>query len=401
MNVTLLVSGSIAAYKAAEIVRALKKKGANVQVAMSPSASKFITSLTLQTLSGNRVISDLFDEESEAEISHISIADSADVVLLAPATANVIAKAALGLADDIIGTTLLATKARVIVAPAMNVNMWQNQVTKENVAKLKARGLEFVEPCEGELACGWHGEGRLAEIDEIVGAVFREHSSELAGRHVIVSAGPTREPIDPIRFISNRSSGKMGYALAKVAAQKGAKVSLVSGPVALDPPSGVDLYKVNTAEEMNEKLRTLLSSSSYERCFLYMAAAVSDHRPKFTSTSKLKDFKNKDFELALAASADILADIGRDKERLHKNLTIIGFAAETAENEAQLEEFARKKLSSKYANFIVANNAGDSFEKETNSVIVVSETETKRFEQASKDVIAKNIIEVSTKSHVD
>lgn len=401
MNITLLVSGSIAAYKAAEIVRALKKSGANVHVGMSSSATKFITPLTLQTLSGNKVISDLFDEESEAEIGHIAIADSADVVLVAPATANVIAKAALGLADDVVGTTLLATKARVIFAPAMNVNMWQHTATIENVAKLKSRGVEFVEPSEGELACGWHGEGRLAEIQEIISAVFCEHSAELAGTHVIVSAGPTREPIDPIRFISNRSSGKMGYALAKVAAQKGAKVSLVSGPVTLELPSGVDLYQVSTAVEMDEKLRTLIASSLQDRCLLYMAAAVSDHRPKFASQTKLKDFKNKDFELSLVTSPDVLAGIGKEKDRLHKNLTIIGFAAETAENEAELEALARIKLESKFADFIIGNKASDSFEKETNQVIVVSERLTKKFESASKDLIAKNIIEATTRTDVN
>lgn len=396
MNITLLVSGSIAAYKSAELVRALVKKGANVQVAMTEGAKEFVTPLTLQTLSGKRVLTNLFDEEAEAEIGHITIADKADLVLLAPTTANVIAKAAHGLADDIVTTTLLATRARIIIAPAMNVNMWNNAATQENIETLKRRGVEFIDPESGELACGWEGEGRLAEIETIVDRVFCKNT--LDGTHVVVTAGPTREAIDPIRFVSNRSSGKMGYAIAKEAAKLGATVSLISGPVEIDAPAGVSLTQVTTADEMQKELEDILSNHKAGETTLYMAAAVSDHKPKVTANKKLKDFKNSDFNLEMSTTPDILAGIGNKKETFEKlsgsKLTIVGFAAETAEDDAELEELGRLKLKSKSADYIVANNARDSFEKNTNKVMIVSnDKETVQTQVCSKESIAKIILE--------
>lgn len=286
IQVTLLVGGSIAAFKSAEIIRELTKRGAKVHVVMSESACKFISPLTLQTLSGNLVTTDLFDEVREAQINHIWLADQADVVLAAPATADFIAKAAAGIADDSLTTVLLATKAPIIIAPAMNVNMWNNPLTQRNVETLRAQGVKFVDPEEGELACGWTGKGRLAEIDALMYSIKETLTpKDLRGSRVLVTAGPTREPLDPIRFISNRSSGKMGYAIAQVAQLRGATVYLVSGPTSLPPPPGVHYSQVTTAQEMRDKVFELATQPVGEVAedelamqFVFMVAAVTDRK---------------------------------------------------------------------------------------------------------------------------
>jgi len=285
-KVVLGVTGSIAAYKAAEITRALVKEGALVKVIMTASATRFITPLTFQTLSNNPVAVDMFEEPVAWEIEHISLAKWADVFLIAPATANVIGKMAAGIADDMLTTTVMATRAPVVVAPAMNVNMYTNPITQHNIDVLKQNGYHFVQPESGELACGDRGQGRLADIKDIVDCVRSLFiKKDLAGKRILVTAGPTREPIDPVRYISNYSSGKMGYALAKAARDRGAEVVLVSGPVSISPPSGVMLERINTAEEM---MRSVLKHFDNVDAVI-MAAAVADYRPMEYSEVKIKN----------------------------------------------------------------------------------------------------------------
>ena len=272
-KIVLGVTGGIAAYKAAELVRELVRGGAEVFVVMTRSAQAFVTPLTFQTLSGNRVATDLFSPLEESEIGHISLADRADALVIAPATANVIGKIAGGIADDLLTTVVMATKAPVLLAPAMNVNMWENPICGENIRRLRDRGYRFLEPATGELACGYEGKGRLPEVSVIVEEIRALLSpQDLRGEAVLVSAGPTQEPFDPVRFLSNRSSGKMGYALARAARRRGARVTLVSGPTALAVPPGVTFLPVRTALEMEDAVLKNLPAAS----ILIMAAAVSD-----------------------------------------------------------------------------------------------------------------------------
>lgn len=361
-KIVLGVTGGIAAYKAAELVRELVRSGAEVFVVMTRSAQEFITPLTLQTLSGNKVATELFSLLEESEIGHISLADRADILVIAPATANMIGKIAGGIADDMLSTVVMATQAPVLLAPAMNVHMWENSITQENIQKLRARGYHFIDPEAGELACGYEGKGRLAEIPAIVEEVQTLLSpKDYSGETLLVTAGPTEEPIDPVRFLSNRSSGKMGFAVSRAARRRGAQVTLVSGPTALTPPPHLRFIPVRTAAQMREAVLENLQAAS----IVVMAAAVSDFRPQGTREEKIKKSK-ANLNLLLELNPDILYEAGQKKgTRL-----LIGFAAETHD----LLQNARQKLAEKNLDLIVANDVslpGAGFAADTNIVKLI------------------------------
>jgi phosphopantothenoylcysteine decarboxylase/phosphopantothenate--cysteine ligase len=361
-NIVLGVSGGIAAYKAVELLRLLTKAGANVNVIMTDSAMEFVTPLTFQTLSMNPVSTSIFNLLSEREIGHISLADRADLVIIAPATANIIGKLANGIADDMLTTTVMATKAPILIAPAMNVNMYRNPAYQENESKLKTRGALFVEPVKGLLACGWEGEGKLQEPE----IIFEEARAalapkDLAGERVLVTAGPTREEIDPVRFISNHSSGKMGYAIASAARRRGADVTLVTGPSSLPEPHGVALVPVVSAREMREEVIGRARQST----IIIKAAAVADYRPAIRADFKIKK-SPKPESLELVRNPDILDELGKAKGKF----LLVGFAAETDD----LLKNARKKLREKNLDMLVANDvskAGAGFDVDTNIVKLV------------------------------
>jgi phosphopantothenoylcysteine decarboxylase/phosphopantothenate--cysteine ligase len=361
-NILLGVSGGIAAYKAAELVRLLVKAGATVRVVMTKNAQEFITPLTLQSLSGNPVSTDTFDLTQESEIGHIRLADTADLVLIAPATANILAKITHGIADDLLSTLLLVTRAPVVVAPAMNVHMYAHPATQENLKTLQRFGHHIIEPAEGELACGYEGKGRLAEPEQIVEYVEAALTKkDMQGEHVIVTAGPNCEPIDPVRFITNRSTGKMGFAMARIAHQRGAEVTLVSGPTALAPPLGVRLCPVRTALEMQQAVL-----AHYPRATIVVsAAAIADYRPAQVASQKIKK-KEGDFSILLDRNPDILAGLGQDKG----NRLLVGFATETED----VLQNAERKLHSKNLDMIVANDVtqeGAGFAGDTNIVTLL------------------------------
>jgi len=370
MRITLGVTGGIAAYKSAELLRRLQDDGHTIQVVMTRAAREFITPLTFAALSGQRVISDLFSNEPstagslESAIDHIAVAQRTDLLLVAPATADVLAKFAHGVADDFLTTLHLALTAPVVLAPAMNVNMWQHAATQENVATLRARGVRIVEPSEGYLACGMVGAGRLAELEAILAAVREtvKVQLDLAGETILVTAGPTYEDIDPVRYLTNRSSGKMGYAVAAAAARRGAKVILVSGPTALGTPEDVKRVDVRSAEEMLGAVRARFAGCT----MAIFAAAVADYHVAEKSSEKIKR-GGEPLTLRLEPNADILATVAREKgERL-----IVGFAAETQ----NVAENARKKLAEKNADLIVANDVsaeGAGFDADTNVVTMFS-----------------------------
>jgi phosphopantothenoylcysteine decarboxylase/phosphopantothenate--cysteine ligase len=392
MRITLGVSGGVAAYKAAELVRLLQQDGFTVQVVMTRGAREFITPLTFAALSGQKVITDLFEKSPTGEanvdsaIEHIAVAQRTDLLLVAPATADVLAKFARGIADDFLTTLYLATIAPVIVAPAMNVNMWNHAATQENVEKLRARGVKVVNPDEGYLACGMTGAGRLAGQQEIVAAVREtlHAQKDLLGEIIVITAGPTREDLDPVRYITNRSSGKMGYAVAEAAARRGARVTLVSGPVTLEPPAGVEHIAVRTAEEMRHAIVERLPVST----IAIFAAAVADYRPAETQTEKIKRNKHP-LTIRLEPTPDILAEAANTKGvRL-----IVGFAAETD----HVAENARKKLASKNADLIVANDVtaeGAGFDHDTNIVSLFSrDGRDLALPKLSKSEIAQRILD--------
>src|SRR5580700_9574969 len=370
MRITLGVTGGVAAYKSAELVRRLQTEGHTVQVVMTRAAREFITPLTFAALSGQKVITDLFtggesgDANLESAIEHIAVAQRTDLLLVAPATADTLAKFARGLADDFLSTLYLASTAPVVLAPAMNVNMWQHPATQENLAMLRKRGVRVVEPGEGYLACGMTGPGRLAAQDEILKAVREivEAQQDLAGETVLVTDGPTCEDLDPVRYLTNRSSGKMGYAVAEAAARRGAKVILVSGPVNLETPAGVERIAVRTAEQMRGAVSERIVASTVA----IFAAAVADYRPVELHTEKMK--RNKEpLTLRLEPTPDILAEAAQTKG----NRLIVGFAAETD----HVADNARKKLAAKNADLIVANNVtaeGAGFDFDTNIVTLFS-----------------------------
>jgi phosphopantothenoylcysteine decarboxylase / phosphopantothenate---cysteine ligase len=370
MRITLGVTGGVAAYKAAELVRLLQKDGFNVQVVMTRGAREFVTPLTFAALSGQKVITDLFGDSSggeanlESAIEHIAVAQRTDLLLVAPATADILARFARGIADDFLTTLYLASTAPVVMAPAMNVNMWNHAATQENVEKLRARGVKIVDPDEGYLACGMTGAGRLASQNAIVAAVRETLKSQrdLDGETVLITAGPTREDLDPVRYISNRSSGKMGYAVAEAAARRGAKVILVSGPVNLEVPAGVDRIDVRTAREMHNAVVDRFAHAS----IAIFAAAVADYRPVGPHTEKIKK-SDAALTISLEPTTDILAEVAKNKgQRI-----VVGFAAETD----HVAENARKKLAAKNADLIVANDVtaeGAGFDQDTNIVTLFS-----------------------------
>jgi len=392
MRVALGVSGGVAAYKAAELVRKLQQDGLEVQVIMTDSAREFITPLTFAALTGQKVITKMFDAESdgganvESAIEHIALAQRIDLLVIAPATANTIAKMARGVADDFLTTLYLATTAPVVVAPAMNVNMWEHAATQENVETLRARGVHIVPPEEGYLACGMTGAGRLASVDAITCAVLGKLgiSHDLQEETIIVTAGPTCEDLDPVRFLTNRSSGKMGYALAVAAARRGANVILISGPTRLDPPQGVQFISVRNTEQMHRAVLDHFAKATS----LIMAAAVADYRPAAPQTKKMKRGNGR-LSLELEPTVDILSDVARRKS----NHVIVGFAAET-ENVAA---HARTKLESKDADLIVANDVtadGAGFDHDTNIItLYFRDGSEKAYERMPKIDAANRILD--------
>ncbi|MEH7106821.1 bifunctional phosphopantothenoylcysteine decarboxylase/phosphopantothenate--cysteine ligase CoaBC [Bacillus sp. JJ1764] len=363
-KILLCVTGGIAVYKAAALTSKLVQAGAQVKVILSESAAKFVTPLTFQALSRNEVFTDTFDEKNPQVIAHINLADWADLILLAPATANSIGKLANGIADNMVSTTLLAATAPVWIAPAMNVHMYEHPAVKRNLSILADYGYRFIEPSEGYLACGYVGKGRLEEPEKIVELIQHHFNQKpflpLKGKVFIITAGPTREKIDPVRFISNHSSGKMGYALAEEAKRKGARVILISGPVQLTASNTIELKKVESAEEMYHEVMKHLDEAD---CII-KTAAVADYRPKTVYDQKVKK-QAGDAHLELERTKDILFELGQKK----KNQILIGFAAETD----NVEEYARKKLFNKNADMIVANNVkseGAGFGTDTNIVTI-------------------------------
>jgi len=362
INVAVGVTGCIAAYKAAEVVSRLKKLGADVKVIMTKSAQEFVTPLTFGTLSKNKVICDMFALPDYSEVEHISVASGADVFLVCPATANIIGKVASGIADDFLSTTIMATKAPVIFAAAMNNNMYENPIVQDNIKKLKDYGYHFIEPDEGMLACGTTGKGRLAEIDKIVETVefFAYNNKDLSGKKVLVTAGPTVEAIDPVRYITNHSSGKMGYAIAKAAKLRGADVTLVSGPVNLRAFEGIEVVPVKSANDMYAEVTKRTANCD----IIVKAAAVADYRPKDVKENKIK--KGGSLAIELAENPDILKSIAASKG----DTVVAGFCMET-EN---LLENAHKKLESKNLDLIFANDLskeGAGFKTDTNIVTVL------------------------------
>jgi phosphopantothenoylcysteine decarboxylase / phosphopantothenate---cysteine ligase len=368
MRVALGVSGGVAAYKAAELVRRLQQDRLEVQVVMTRNAREFVQPLTFAALTGQKVITDLFGGESaaniESAIEHIAVAQRIDALVVAPATANVLAQMARGIAGDFLTTLYLATTAPVIVAPAMNVNMWEHAATQENVEMLRARGVHIVPPDEGYLACGMTGAGRLAGVEAIARAVAAVLGirHDFDGQTVLVTAGPTCEDLDPVRYLTNRSSGKMGYALADAAARRGARVVLVSGPTALDVPAGVERVSVRSAEEMHRAVLEHLAGAFV----VIMAAAVADYRPVAPKATKIKR-TTAPLTIELESTLDILADVSRVVSGETGDCVLVGFAAETD----HVAEHARQKLAAKSADMIVANDvtaAGAGFDHDTNIV---------------------------------
>lgn len=382
-RVLLGVTAGIAAYKAADLVRRLRETGADVRVVMTPGATGFVGPLTFQALSGHPVRVELLDADAEAGMAHIDIARWADIVVVAPATADFLARLAHGQADDLLSTVCLATAAPLVLAPAMNQQMWRAAATQANCALLASRGVELLGPDEGTQACGDNGPGRLVEPPAILAALERRFvSGVLAGRSVLVTAGPTREPIDPVRYVSNHSSGRMGYAVARAAAEAGARVTLVSGPTALDTPAAVTRIDVATAEEMASAVRARLAGAD----IFIGTAAVADYRPAHVAAHKIK----KDaatLTLALERTTDILAEAARREPPLFA----VGFAAETGD----LERYARAKLIDKHLDLVAANLVGTpgiGFNTEDNELVVFWADGQRRLTRAPKDRIARELV---------
>jgi phosphopantothenoylcysteine decarboxylase/phosphopantothenate--cysteine ligase len=384
MKILLGVGGGIAAYKAAELARLLMQQDHSVQAVMTRAAEKFVQPLTFAALTGRKVLTDLF--AIEEAIEHISVAQEHEVLVIAPATADLLAKLAHGLADDFLSTVYLAFTGPVVIAPAMNVNMWQHPATQANLATLAKRGHTIVEPESGYLACGMVGPGRLAELEAIAEAVAAQarRQQDLEGETILVTAGPTQEPLDPVRYISNRSSGKMGYALAESAAARGARVILISGPVNLAPPRGVDVVAVRTALEMREKVMEHLPGAS----IVIKAAAVADFYLSKVPDQKVKKTAAR-LSLEFDPTPDILAELGRKKG----DFLLVGFAAETQ----NVQQEARRKLESKNCDMVVGNYVGGSetgFESDLNEVVLALRTgETIALPRATKREVADRIFD--------
>jgi phosphopantothenoylcysteine decarboxylase/phosphopantothenate--cysteine ligase len=387
-SILLGISGGIAAYKSAELVRLLVKDGAGVQVVMTANARQFITPLTLQVLSGQPVCTDLFNLEFESQIGHIQVARAAHLAVVAPATANIIAKIAAGIADDYLTTTLLATTAQVLICPAMNTKMYEHPITQRNLETLRLMGYHLVEPEVGSLACKEEGPGRLADLPAIVEMIRRILTPpSLKGKRILVSAGPTWEAFDPVRFITNPSSGKMGYAVAVVAARRGAEVWLVSGPSSLCVPEGVHFRPVTSAEDMKDAVIEL----GPEVDAVIMAAAVSDYRPVLAASQKLKKTGER-LTVDLVKNPDILATLGGSRPQ-SRNQVLVGFAAETED----LIENAKEKLLRKNLDFIVANDLtqpGSGFGVDTNEVKIIDRAgSVTELPSMSKEEVAGHILD--------
>jgi len=386
-SVLLIVGGGIAAYKAHELVRLLKTRGATVRIILTKAAEQFVTPLSLSSLSGEKVYTSLFSLTDEIEMGHIQLSRSADLVVVAPATADLMAKMAHGLADDLASTALLATDKRVLAAPAMNVRMWRHAATERNVESLKHDGVSIVGPNEGEMACGEFGPGRMAEPNQILTAIvemLKPRAQPLAGKKVLITAGPTREPIDPVRFISNHSSGKQGYAIAKAAAGLGAETVLVSGPVSLPIPPGVQVMPVETAQEMLD-----ICEGEIPVDIAIFTAAVADWRVVTESSEKLKKTGGAAPNLTLAENPDILATIARSAKRPR---IVVGFAAETE----HVTEHAVQKLEKKGCDLIVANDVSRTsgvFGGDRNTVHLVSVSGVEDWPNMSKDEVAQKLME--------
>lgn len=385
-TVVLGVTGGIAAYKMANVASALRKAGANVHVIMTKNATEFITPLTFETLTNNRCIVDTFDRNFQYDVAHISLAKAADLMLIAPATANVIAKLAHGLADDMLTTTALAAKCKKLVAPAMNTAMLENPITQDNLKTLERYGFGIIQPAVGLLACKDVGSGKLPEPEVLLDAVARELAREkdLLGVRVTVTAGPTQESLDPVRYLTNHSSGKMGYAIAREAMLRGAEVTLISGPTALKPVPGVKLVPIVTAQDMLEAVQAALPETD----ILIKAAAVADYRPAAVSDQKLKK-QDGELSISLERTADILAWVS---EHRHPGLFVCGFSMET---ENMLEN-SRKKLQKKHLDMIVANNLktqGAGFGVETNVVTLITQDEIQELPLMGKDEVAGKLLD--------
>ncbi|EJE7236287.1 TPA: bifunctional phosphopantothenoylcysteine decarboxylase/phosphopantothenate--cysteine ligase CoaBC [Clostridium botulinum] len=384
--VVLGVTGGIASYKALDIVSKLKKLNYDVNVIMTKSALQFIHPLPFQSLSGNMVSKDMFEEPKAFEIQHISLAKKADMILVAPATANIIGKVANGIADDMLSTTIMAATCPVVFVPAMNTNMYKNPIVKNNIEKLKGFGYEFINPISGRLACGDVGEGKMADTEDIVEIAdsMLYPIKDLTGKNVLVTAGPTLAPIDPVRYITNKSSGKMGYSIAKEARDRGAKVTLVSGPTNLRTPLGVDIIKINTNEEMLKAVKDNFKNQH----IVIKSAAVADYKPKEYKEHKIKK-TGDDLNLALIRDKDILKELGLIKE----NQILVGFAAESKD----LLDNAKSKLEKKNLDFIIANNILSKeigFASEDNLVTIISrDGHIKNLEKMSKREVAKEIFD--------
>lgn len=388
-RIVLGVSGGIAAYKAPDLVRRLRERGAEVQVVMTAGAQRFVTPTTFQAVAGREVRAELWDPAAEAAMGHIELARWADLILLAPATADLIARLASGRADDLLTTLVLATDAKVALAPAMNRLMWSHPATQANVAILRHRGVELLGPGRGEQACGETGDGRMLEPLEIVAGVEcllpAAVSSGLAGKHVLITAGPTRERLDPVRYISNRSSGKMGFALADAARAAGAEVTLVAGPVNLPTPVGVRRIDVESAAQMHDAVDAVVGTVDV----FIGTAAVADYRPAVVAERKIKKSGER-VEIVLERTPDILASVAARKQRPY----VVGFAAETHD----VETYARGKLESKNLDLIAANEVGDDkvFDRDDNSLVVLWREGRAPIGPSSKQVVAKELIELIT-----
>ena len=389
MKVALGVSGGIAAYKAAEIVRLLQDRDIRVQVIMTQAAQEFVRPLTFAALSGEKVITGMFEAGNaepniESAVEHIAVAQSIDALVVAPATSDILAKFAQGIANDFLTTLYLATTAPVIVAPAMNVNMWNHPATQANLEILRKRGVKIVEPDSGYLACGMIGPGRLAANESIVASVMQAlgASQDLAGETVLITAGPTREKIDPVRYITNRSSGRMGYALAEAALRRGARVLLVTGPTSIVPPNAAEVTRIETADQMRASVLQLFSQAT----IVIKTAAVSDYRPKAAAIQKLK--RTGPMSLELEPTTDILAELSAKKS----TQLIIGFAAET-EN---VLENARKKLANKSLDAIVVNDVsrdGVGFDSDRNAVTILTQDEVLEVPETTKWEVAQRVLD--------
>ena len=385
-NILLGVTGGIAAYKSAEIIRLFKKLGADVRVVMTESAKEFITPLTLQAISGNEIHDSLLNTEAEAAMGHIELAKWADIILIAPCTAETISKITHGRADDLMGALILASKADIFIAPAMNMNMWLDDSTQQNYKTLSSRGITFIGPAEGEQACGDIGPGRMVEPENIIELIRSSYKTgPLSGKTITITAGPTREQIDPVRFISNNSSGKMGYSLADAAIEAGASVNLVSGPVSLEADKSINLYKINSASEMmNVVMECMDSSDIFIGC-----AAVSDYKPADYSENKIKKNEMPHLEIELKKNEDILKNVATNFSSSY----VVGFAAETS----NINNNAMQKLKSKNLDMIISNDVSDKsigFNVDDNEVTVIT-CDKKIFLKKDKKIrIAREILKI-------